>query len=119
MSASEFMTNLFDSWPAWVVGGALSLGAALVDLQSATRWPYLIAAFGIALFLSLWRPNWVWRWTLLVTFVLPTFVLLSNIWGPYAVDRFDVFYGILPAALGTLASTPLRSTIKWHGHSLL
>jgi hypothetical protein len=108
MSAREFFRNLFDDGPTWAAGAALSLAAALIDLGSATRWPYAFSMGLIAFVLTSWRPKWVWRWTLLVAFVLPTFVLLSNRWGPYSVDRFDVFYGLVPATLGTLMALAWR-----------
>ena len=84
------------------MAGALGLAAALIDLRSVTRWPYAISIGLIAFVLACWRPQWVWRWPLFVALVLPTFVLLSNRWGPYLVDRSDVFYGLVPAAVGTL-----------------
>ena len=108
MSAREFFRNLFEGGPAWAAGGALGLAATLIDLRSATRWPYAISMCLIAFVLACWRPQWVWRWPLLVALVLPTFALLSNRWGPYLVDRSDVFYGLVPAAVGTLLALTWR-----------
>jgi hypothetical protein len=108
MSAREFVRNLFEGGPTWAVGGALSLAAALVDLRSPTRLPYAISVGLIAFALTWWRPKWVWRWTLLVALVLPAFVLLSDRWGPYSVDRLDVFYGLVPATIGTLIAVAWR-----------
>jgi hypothetical protein len=108
MSVREFLASVFDNQLGWVFGSVLSLGAALLDLHSATRWPYLIAVCGIALLLTLFWPRWAWRWALLVALILPAFVLLSGEWGPYGTDQFDVFYGVLPAALGTLVGLGLR-----------
>jgi hypothetical protein len=108
MSAREFIRNLFEGGSAWAAGGALSLAAALIDLRSTTRWPYSISMCLIAFVLTSWRPRWVWRWTLLVALTLPTFVLLSNRWGPYSVDRFDVFFGLVPATLGTSIAVAWR-----------
>jgi hypothetical protein len=50
---------------------------------------------------------------LLTGFVLPVFVLLSGDWGPYRVDQFDVFYGVLPAGLGTLVALGLREAVNY------
>ena len=108
MSASEFLANVFGNKLAWALGSVLTLGAALLDLRSATRWPYVIAVCGIALLLTLLQPRWAWRWTLLAALVLPAFVLLSGDWGPYRNDQFDVFYGVMPAGLGTLLGLGLR-----------
>jgi hypothetical protein len=83
MSAREFVRNLLEGGPACAVGGALSMAAALIDLRSATRWPYGISMCLIAFTLTCWRPKWVWRWTLLVALVLPIYVLMSNRWGPW------------------------------------
>lgn len=122
MSIREFLASVFDNQLGWVFGSVLGLGAALLDLHSATRWPYLIAVCGIALLLTLFWPRWAWRWTFLAALVLPVFVLLSGEWGPYRTDQFDVFYGLLPAALGTLlglglrkAASLRRSTPAGHG----
>ena len=108
MSAREFFRHLFEGGPTWAVGAALGLASALVDLRSATRWPYAISMGLIAFVLAYWRPNWVWRWTLLVALVLPTLAVLSNRWGPYSLDRFDVFLGLVPATLGTLVAVAWR-----------
>jgi hypothetical protein len=108
MSAREFVRNLFEGGPTWAVGAGLSLAAALIDLRSSTRWPYAISVCLIAFVLTWWRPKWVWRWTLLVALVLPALVLLSDRWGPYSVDRFDVFYGLIPATIGTLMALAWR-----------
>ena len=113
MSAREFGRTLFDDGPAWATGAALGLTAALIDVHSATRWPYAISMFTIALALSRWRPKWVWRWTLLAALVLPAYVWASNQWGPYSVDRLDVFYGLVPAALGTLTAITWGKAQHW------
>lgn len=112
MSIREFLARAFDNQLGWVFGGVLGLGAALLDLRSAKRWPYVIAVCGIALFLSFFWPKWAWRWTFLAALVLPTFVLLSGEWGPYRADQFDVFYGLLPAVLGTLLGLGVRKAVS-------
>jgi hypothetical protein len=33
--------------------------------------------------------------------------------GPYAVDQFDVFYGIVPAAVGTICAAWMRRISDW------
>ena len=113
MSVREFLGSVFDNQLGWVLGSVLGLGAALLDLRSATRWPYLIAVCGIALLLALLWPRWAWRWTALAALVLPTFVLISSEWGPYKTDQFDVFYGVLPAGLGTLLGLGLRKAARF------
>jgi hypothetical protein len=118
MSTSEFIGNVFENWRGWLLGTGLALGAALLDLRSTTRWPHVTAMCLIPLFLTLVWPKWAWRWTLLVALVLPTFVLLSNEWGPYSQDRFDVFYGLVPAALGTFGGTLLRKAARWQQRPL-
>ncbi len=108
MSARTFFGRLFDARAAWVTGGLLSLTAALIDLRAGSRLPYLVATCLIAFGLAYTQPKWAWRWTLLVALMLPAVVLVSNRWGPYAIDRFDVFYGLAPAALGTLVAVTWR-----------
>lgn len=116
MSVNEWMRTLFSDRPTWVAGLAFGLASALVDLHSSTRRPYigLLCAFGLTL--ASWRPKWAWRWTLLLGLSLPAVVLVTNNWGPYSVDRFDVFYGLVPATLGTLAGLALRSVSNWFLH---
>jgi hypothetical protein len=113
MSVREFLASVFDNQLGWVLGSMLGLGAALLDLRSVTRWPYVIAECGIALLLTLFWPRWAWRWPLLIALILPTFILLSGNWGPYRTDQFDVFYGVLPAALGTLVGFGLRKAARF------
>ncbi len=94
----------------WTWLGALLLGimSAAVDLHSTTRWPHIVLLFCSALVLTLWQPKWPWRWALAVALCLPITVLLARDWGPYAVDQFDVFYGIVPAAFGTLCGCSMQ-----------
>jgi hypothetical protein len=35
--------------------------------------------------------------------------VVTNNWEPYSTDRFDVFYGLVPSTLGTLAGLAQRS----------
>jgi hypothetical protein len=92
-------------------GAVLGTLSAILDLQSATRMPYVLAVFACCLVLALWRPRWAWRWTLLISLALPVAVLVTGNWGPYTVDRFDVFYGVVPAMIGTLIGKIARPFI--------
>ena len=65
MSVREFLKNVLDNQLAWALGSVFGLGAALLDLRSTTRWPYLFAVCGLALLLTLLWPKWAWRWVLL------------------------------------------------------
>ena len=116
MTAKEFLTRMFSerlAWAASIAGGILS---AFVDLQSATRWPHILLLCSFGVILAYWKPKWAWRWTLLLTVGLPAFVLITKNWGPYSLDRFDVFYGLVPAALGTLAGILLRRMSRSLSH---
>lgn len=117
MSANEWMRTLFSDRPTWIAGVVLGIASALVDLNSSTRWPYiaLLCAFGLAL--TCWRPKWAWRWIALLGLSLPAVVLITNDWGPYSVDRFDVFYGLVPATVGSLAGLVLRGASHWLMHN--
>jgi hypothetical protein len=99
-----------DRW-TWLTGFVLGTVSALIDLHSATRWPHIFLLFGSALLLARWRPEWAWRWALAVGLCLPALVLLTQQWGPYAVDQFDVFYGVVPAAAGVICGVCLRRII--------
>jgi hypothetical protein len=83
--------------------------SALIDLNSATRGPHIFVLFGSALLLASWRPEWAWHWAVAVG---PALVLQTGHWGPYAVDQFDVFYGIVPAAAGAICGVCLRRIIE-------
>jgi hypothetical protein len=72
--------------------------------------------WSFGLILAYWQPKWAWRWTFLLAAGLPAFVLVTKNWGPYSVDRFDVFYGLVPAALGTLAGILLRRMSRSLSH---
>lgn len=96
-----------DRW-TWLSALLLGIVSAVIDLHSPNRRPYIFLLFCSALILALWQPKWPWRWTLAVGLCLPAFVLLTGDWGPYALDRFDVFYGIPPAAAGTICGASMR-----------
>ena len=116
MTAKEFLNRMFSdrlAWAASIAGGILS---AFVDLQSATRWPHILLLCSFGVILAYWKPKWAWRWTFLLAVGLPVFVLVTKNWGPYSVDRFDVFYGLVPAALGTLAGIVLRRMSRSLSH---
>jgi hypothetical protein len=116
MSAKDFLNRLFTEPLAWAASIAAGILSAFVDLQSATRWPHVLLLASFGLILAYWQPKWAWRWTLLLVAGLPTFVILTKNWGPYSVDRFDVFYGIVPAALGTLGGLVLRRVSRSFKH---
>jgi hypothetical protein len=99
-----------DRW-TWLTGVVLGTISALIDLQSATRWPHIALLSISALLLALWRPDWAWRWALALGLCLPALVLLTHQWGPYAVDQFDVFYGMVPAAAGVIGGVCLRRMV--------
>ncbi len=116
MSVNELMRTLFSDRPTWVTGLAFGIASALVDLHSSTRWPYIVLLCAFGLTLASWRPKWAWRWTFLLGLSLPAVVLVTNNWGPYFVDRFDVFYGLVPSTVGTLAGLALRLVSRWFLH---
>jgi hypothetical protein len=108
MTVIEFLKKASaDRW-TWLTALFLGIVSATIDLRSANRWPHILLLFCSALALALWEPKWAWRWALAVGLCLPTFVLLTRDWGPYAVDQFDVFYGIVPAAVGTVCGAAMR-----------
>jgi hypothetical protein len=108
MTAKDFLNRMFTERLAWAAGIAGGMLCAFVDLQSPTRWPYILLLASFGLILASWHPKWAWRWTFLLAGGLPAFVLVTNHWGPYSMDRFDVFYGLVPATLGTLGGIVLR-----------
>jgi len=109
----NFLQSCLISQLAWALGAVLGLGAALLDLHSSTRWPYAISMFGIALLLTLIEPKWPWRclcwlhWFCLHSCCSPTT-------GAYQIDRSDVFYGLVPAALGALLGLGARRLAHIH-----
>lgn len=116
MTANEFLKNVFgDRW-MWVVGIALGTVSAVVDLRSETRWPHAILMVSFSFALAYWQPKWAWRWPFLVACCLPVVVLASRNWGPYQFDQFDVFYGLVPAAMGTILGVMVRRGADWLRH---
>ena len=113
MSFNELMHSLFSDRTTWVTGLAFGIGSAIVDLHSSTRWPYILLLCAFALTLASWQPRWAWRWVFLLGLSLPIVVVVTHNWGPYSTDRFDVFYGLVPSTLGTLAGLALRSLSSW------
>ena len=113
MTAKELLLRLFSDPLTWAAGLAFGIVSAIVDLHSSTRWPYiaLLCAFGLTL--ACWRPKWAWRWIIPLALSLPAVVLVTNKWGPYSVDRFDLFYGLVPSSVGTLAGLALRLASRW------
>jgi hypothetical protein len=111
MTAKELLKKAAEDRWTWLSAFVLGTVSALIDLNSATRWPHIFVLFGSALLLTRWRPKWAWRWAVAVTLCLPALVLLTGHWGPYAVDQFDVFYGIVPAAAGVICGVFLGRVI--------
>lgn len=109
MSFDELIHRIFNDWPTWVTGLTFGLVSALVDLHSSTRWPYILLLCAFAMTLASWQPRWAWRWIFPLGLSLPIVVVVTNKWGPYSIDRFDVFYGLVPATLGILVGLALRS----------
>jgi hypothetical protein len=108
MTAIEVFQRTFaDRW-TWFVAFSLGIISAAIDLHSANRWPHVILLFCSAFVLTLWKPKCPWRWAAIVALCLPIAVLAVRDWGPYAVDQFDVFYGIVPAAAGTICGLMIR-----------
>ena len=116
MTINEFVRTLFNDQPTWASCLTLGITSALIDLQSSTRWLYVVLLSTSGLVLAFWRPKWAWRWALLLGLCLPSVVLVTNIWGPYVVDRFDVFYGLVPSALGATSGLVLRKLPAWLQH---
>jgi hypothetical protein len=109
MSVKELLRTLFSDWQAWLASAVFGIASALVDLHSSTRWPHIILLCTCGFVLASWRPKWAWRWVIVVGLCLPVLVLITNNWGPYSVDRFDVFYGLVPCTVGAVIGLVLRS----------
>jgi hypothetical protein len=84
----------------WAAGILLGCVAAYVDLHVQSRRPYVLLLFLVSAVMGATEPRYTWRWALAVGLVLPVVVLITGYWGPYAYDRFDVFYGLVPALAG-------------------
>ena len=113
MTAIEFLKSMFgDRWTL-AVGIALGVLSAVIDLRGKTRWPHVTLMFCFSVALAYWRPKWAWRWPLVVAFCLPVVVLVTWNWGPYEADRFDVFYGLVPATIGACTGVVLRRGGEW------
>lgn len=96
--ADEFLSAP-QAWLLAIVAGAIS---ASVDLHASTRLPYALAMFVFAGALGIFYPRWSWRWAFAIAAVLPLYVLITSEWGPYAQDKFDALYGVVPAALASI-----------------
>ena len=118
MSAHEWMRTLFSDRLVWLAGLAFGIASAVVDLNSTTRWRYVALLFVFGMILTYWRPKWAWRWIALLGLSLPAIVLITNNWGPYSVDRFDVFYGLVPCTVGALSGWGIRSASRRLPHKL-
>ena len=116
MSAKELLRSVLSDRLTWAASLAFGIVAAIVDLHSSTRWPYIALLCTFGLTLACWRPKWAWRWIIPLALSLPAVVLVTNKWGPYALDRFDVFYGLVPSSAGILAGLALRLASTWFLH---
>ena len=116
MSAKELLRSVLSDHLTWAASLAFGIVAAIVDLHSSTRWPYIALLCTFGLTLACWRPKWAWRWIIPLALSLPAVVLVTNKWGPYALDRFDVFYGLVPSSAGILAGLALRLASTWFLH---
>lgn len=116
MTAKDFFNRMFAERLAWAASVAAGMLCTFVDLQSPTRWPYILLLCSFGLILASWQPKLAWRWTFLLAGSLPAFVLVTNNWGPYSMDRFDVVYGLVPASLGTLGGLVLRRMSRSLNH---
>lgn len=116
MSFNELIRRIFNDRPTWVAGLAFGIVSAFVDLNSSTRWPYILLLGAFALILASWQPRWAWRWIFLLGLCLPIVIVVTHNWGPYSIDRFDAFYGLVPSTLGALAGLALRSFSSWLRH---
>jgi len=108
MSIHEWMHTLFSDRPTWIAALAFGMASAFVDLSRSTRWPYIGLLFVFGMILTFWQPKWAWRWIALLGLSLPVIVLITNNWVPYSVDRFDVFYGLVPCTVGALSGLAFR-----------
>lgn len=108
MTAKEVLKKAAENGWTWLTALVLGTVSALIDLHSPTRWPHIFLLFGSALCIGCWRPGWAWRWVFVLGLCLPGLVLLTGQWGPYAVDQFDVFYGLVPATAGVVCGVFLR-----------
>src|SRR5256885_169566 len=71
MTAKDFLNRMFTERMAWAASIAAGMLCAFVDLQSPTRWPYILLLCSFGLILASWQPKWAWRWTFLLAGGLP------------------------------------------------
>ena len=87
---------------------ALGIVIGLLDRASDTRgfmWLSLLAGSALAGWL---RPAAPWRWGILLALGIPLLSLLDAGGGPYAIDRADAQYGLLPAVAASCIAAFLR-----------
>jgi hypothetical protein len=119
MSSKELLEDLFSDRLPWAASLVFGTVSAVIDLHSSSRWPYiaLLCVFGLTL--ACWQPKWAWRWIIPLSLSLPAVVLVTNSWGPYSIDRFDIFYGLVPATVGMLAGLIMRLAARCFLHKPL
>jgi CubicO group peptidase (beta-lactamase class C family) len=78
---------------------AAGLVIATLDQASDTRRPMWIALGATSALFAWRRPTAAWRWGLLLAIGIPLLAAVHGARGPYAFDRVDATYGIVPAIL--------------------
>ena len=97
--------------PLWLASLACGVAIAALDLSSSsTRLPLILSVLAAVTLLSLVQPSWSWRWALAVTLWLPIAVALG-FERPYAYDRFDAFYPVVPAVAVAFGAGWLRGRV--------
>jgi hypothetical protein len=81
---------------------AASAVVAAVDATSAGRLPLYVLLPGACCLAALLRPRAAALWGLLLGLGVPALALVSDFRGPYAHDRGDVWFGLVPALLISL-----------------
>jgi CubicO group peptidase (beta-lactamase class C family) len=82
---------------AMALAGGFAIAA--LDQASETRRPMWIALAATSALLAWFRPAGAWRWGLLLATGIPILAAVNQAGGPYAFDRADAAYGIVPAVL--------------------
>lgn len=97
---------------AWLVPVCLITGSVLAyfNLEAGSRLPYALLLGAVVGLISFVRPEWSWRWALLLQLCLPAAVALG-FEGPYQHDRLDALYALPPALAIALVASWLRSRI--------
>lgn len=102
-----FAGNLADGR---VVGVAVLLGllATSIDLAAPSRTPALVLVLGASLVLGVARPAAAWRWGILLAGILPLVCVVGGFPAPYAHDRGDIWFLLVPSVVLGTAGSQLR-----------